>query len=453
MKFREAYAIKARTTAVNYKSKLACEYQQAEINGGFKMKNNIKKSICVFLTMVMMLSATVFCTGVSAATKVAASKIKKINYNQKKQTAKITWKKVKKATGYQLQVSTVKNFKEKTVYKIKKAKVVSKTIKKLTTFTTYYVRIRTYKTVKVKGKKKTVYSKFSPKKQFTTSVYYEPGQGLDGKTVGQSTLTSNITGLNYTLKFIDDFEGTQLNNKNWRISNGNANGSEVQVNVPENVGVENNNLILYARKTDQVRTTTQGRSTYYTGAKIDSSDLRSFRYGRVEMYARLPLGSNGTWPAFWTLGYGQWPMVGEIDILEMETLDYTYASTLHMCEEGISEPWLHDNPQGIGHASVDINDKFKNGYHLIGMEWTPSAIFMYCDNKMFGSADITKGDARTAFNNYDHFMILNFALGGMGGSILGPDGWFDTFEVDWVKIWQSDAIAGSTCYESFHKIY
>ena len=51
-------------------------------------------------------------------------------------------------SGYQVQISTDKNFKKGvTTYNVKKAKTVSKTISKLKSKKTYYVRIRAYKLV------------------------------------------------------------------------------------------------------------------------------------------------------------------------------------------------------------------------------------------------------------------------------------------------------------------
>lgn len=414
------------------------------------MTKAMKSVVSLGLATLMIALSISFTGSVSAATKVAATKIKKIDYNKKKQTVKVTWKKVKKATGYQLQFSTDKRFKTKTVYAIKKASKVSKKIKYLSPYTTYYVRVRTYKTVKVNGKKKNVFSKFTAKKKFTAVAYYKPGQGLNGKTVDVSTLTSKITGYKYTLKYFDDFNGTQLDAANWKFSDANSNGSEVQAFVEENLVVENGNCIMYARKDDKVHVNKFGRSTYYTGTKIDSYDLRSFKYGRVEMYAKLPLGANGTWPAFWTLGYGSWPEAGEIDIMEMTTADYFYACTIHSCEPGFAEPWTHDNATSVGGASLGLNDKFNYAYHLIGMEWTPTEIHMYCDGNSIGSVKTTSSLTKTAFNSFEHYMIINFALGGMGGSVLGPDGWVDAMYIDWVKIWQSDEVPGSVCYQGTH---
>ena len=54
-------------------------------------------------------------------------------------------------------------------------------------------------------------------------------------------------------------------------------------------------------------------------AKITTQESFSFKYGRVEVRAKLPQG-DWLWPAIWLLprrnSYGQWPASGEIDIME-----------------------------------------------------------------------------------------------------------------------------------------
>ena len=86
--------------------------------------------------------------------KVAKVRSLKVKAGRKKLT--ITWKKVSGVTGYQLQVSTKKNFKGAKSIKIGKSKT-KYTKKKLKAKKKYYVRIRAYKTVKNKGKSKKVY--------------------------------------------------------------------------------------------------------------------------------------------------------------------------------------------------------------------------------------------------------------------------------------------------------
>lgn len=75
----------------------------------------------------------------------------------KKKALKVTWKKVKGASGYKIQYSTSKKFKKAKSTVIKKGSIVTKTIKKLKRKKKYYFRIRAYK----KANGKTYWSKWS----------------------------------------------------------------------------------------------------------------------------------------------------------------------------------------------------------------------------------------------------------------------------------------------------
>ena len=71
--------------------------------------------------------------------------------SSKKATAKVTWKKDSQVSGYEIQYSTSKKFKNSKSVFVKGSKTTSTTLKKLKSKKTYYIRVRGYKTIK-KGK-------------------------------------------------------------------------------------------------------------------------------------------------------------------------------------------------------------------------------------------------------------------------------------------------------------
>ena len=79
---------------------------------------------------------------------------------------KVSWKKDRRATGYQVQYCTSKAFKKgvKTIT-ISKNKTVTKTIPKLARGKRYYVRVRAYKSVKVNKKTQKLYGAWSSGKR------------------------------------------------------------------------------------------------------------------------------------------------------------------------------------------------------------------------------------------------------------------------------------------------
>jgi len=79
--------------------------------------------------------------------------------------------------------------------------------------------------------------------------------------------------------------------------------------------------------------------------RLRSVNALNFKYGRVEVRAKLPKG-DWMWPAIWLLpsynSYGTWPASGEIDIMESRGNDATcsaggvnrFGSTLHWGPDG-----------------------------------------------------------------------------------------------------------------------
>lgn len=106
---------------------------------------------------------------VKIAVKVKPEKavIKSLNMVKGKKL-KVTWKKDKRAAGYEIQYSTDSKFKDKKVTKttiVKNKNTASKTFSKLKEGRKYYVRIRSYKNIKVNGKSQKLYGAWSNKKK------------------------------------------------------------------------------------------------------------------------------------------------------------------------------------------------------------------------------------------------------------------------------------------------
>ena len=109
---------------------------------------------------------------VNSQKKTSLKKIANINVKSSKKAMNLSWKKVKGAQGYDIQISLNKKFKKDKKYNTKtySVKTTKKKIKKLKT-KKYYVRIRSYakvsgttyfsqwskvKSVKVKGDEKSL---------------------------------------------------------------------------------------------------------------------------------------------------------------------------------------------------------------------------------------------------------------------------------------------------------
>jgi beta-glucanase (GH16 family) len=125
---------------------------------------------------------------------------------------------------------------------------------------------------------------------------------------------------------------------------------------------------------------------------IQSAALRtahsfSFKYGRVEIRAKLPRG-DWIWPAIWMLPrwseYGQWPMSGEIDIMESRgnAPGYPYhgsdyiGSTLHW------GPYYPQDPfdKTRNEYQLPNGQSFADAFHIFGLYWDSTGLYTYVDN-------------------------------------------------------------------------
>jgi len=121
------------------------------------------------------------------------------------------------------------------------------------------------------------------------------------------------------LLWSDEFRDSGVPNPDvWSYEEGGGGfgNGEIQEYSPENVQVSGGNLVI---------TVTSNSSTWggrtFTSGRVRSNKKFEFQYGTVEAKIKIPDAGNGLWPAFWMLGTTfpetEWPMSGEIDIMEL----------------------------------------------------------------------------------------------------------------------------------------
>src|SRR4029078_5983723 len=114
-------------------------------------------------------------------------------------------------------------------------------------------------------------------------------------------------------------------------AHGGGNGEQqFFVQRPENVRVENGNLVIEARKE---RITGSPQTRHFTSARIRTKYRADWKYCRVEVRAKLPQG-RGLWPAIWMLpvaeSHGGWAASGELATPELPgQTPATVHGTLH----------------------------------------------------------------------------------------------------------------------------
>jgi len=233
----------------------------------------------------------------------------------------------------------------------------------------------------------------------------------------------------WTLIWQDEFEGSELDPEKWVAEIGGHgwgnNEYQFYTDRPENVRLENGNLVIEARKEFFIR-------RQYTSGRIKTQGLLSFTYGRVEARMKLPYGQ-GIWPAFWMLGDNidevPWPLSGEIDIME------------HVGKEprriyGTVHGPGYSGSGGIGHFTTLPENSLQQEFHTFAIEWDPGEIRWFVDDEQFFK--LTSEQVNNEWV-YDHpfFILINMAVGGYWPGYPDESTVFPQFlTVDYVRVYQ-----------------
>ena len=196
------------------------------------------------------------------------------------------------------------------------------------------------------------------------------------------------------------------------------NESQYYTSRPENVSISNGTLKIIAKKESYM-------GSNYTSTRMLSKGKFSFKYGKVEIRAKLP-GGGGTWPALWMLGDNistvGWPACGEIDIME-------YAgNSLNKITCALHHPG-HTGGNTDGGNTTIANAETE--FHIYTLEWSASTIKIGVDNQQY----FAYVNSSSVPFNQNFFLIMNCAMGGNYGGTIDPNFISSTFEIDYVRVY------------------
>lgn len=239
----------------------------------------------------------------------------------------------------------------------------------------------------------------------------------------------------YTLVWQDDFEYTGLpdslkwdydtegNDAGW----GNREDQFYTTAREKNAWVENGRLHITAHDEDF-----EGKE--FTSARLISR--AEWQYGRIEVNAKVP-PATGTWsaiwmmPGGWTFNDGNWPDVGEIDIMEYVGHD---PGVIHASAHSKDYQWQNRTQKT---ATINVPGA-TDAFHSYILEWSPDALKAFVDDSLyFEYRNEGLGADKWPYDK-PFYLIMNVAVGGAWGSVEGIDreAFPQTMEVDYVKVYQ-----------------
>jgi beta-glucanase (GH16 family) len=229
--------------------------------------------------------------------------------------------------------------------------------------------------------------------------------------------------MTWILVWSDDFDGSVVDGSKWTVRTG---GYDPDWHLANNVTI-NNSIMTITAKHESFG------GFNYTSGWIYSQHKCFWRYGKIEMRAKMPWQPNLV-PAFWMLPETMIGEVqswdpnreyGEIDIVEI-FCDHSNTTIKGTCIYGA--PLLDS---GIWY---DTGVEYSAGFHTYGIEWKPGEIRWTFDGNVFHivtSWYSTAGDFPHPFDD-EFFLIICLQV----GSIPPPTTIFPIeMNVDWVKVY------------------
>ncbi|RDX46454.1 concanavalin A-like lectin/glucanase [Lentinus brumalis] len=171
-------------------------------------------------------------------------------------------------------------------------------------------------------------------------------------------------------------------------------------------------------------------------ARISTMNHTTIAFGKVEVRAKLPRG-DWLWPAIWMLPkdnvYGQWPLSGEIDIMEARGNGPEYpAQGVNFVRSSLNYGVLESLQTHILGWWSQKQSSYDKDFHTYALEWTPDWMRFYVDSRLQammnlkitgkGGKDFFKrGDyPDTATNGSDVAVVISDIWEKQGGSAAAP---------------------------------
>ena len=225
----------------------------------------------------------------------------------------------------------------------------------------------------------------------------------------------------WILVWNDEFNGTALNRRKWNVvttpEDGQPFGQSWFADSPDTIRVANGVLEMSAAPIGRHK---------YSGARLETQGLASWRYGRFEARIKVAEGA-GTLSSFWMLHQDpsteRWPDSGEIDILEQ-------LGWHPKLMEGVVHYKGVDKSRH--HVMKWLDEPLSADFHNFALEWTPEGFFWFLDGELIHA--YPPHDAHPF--NRDFFLILSLCVGGDWARSPNKDTRFPvTTQVDWVRVY------------------
>ena len=254
---------------------------------------------------------------------------------------------------------------------------------------------------------------------FTIIIFLAVITAISESCFAQNTDPANH---HHRLVWADEFNRNSIDTSYWNFEKGGGiwGNNEQEYYQAANAGITNGNLVIMAKKEEQ-------QNFAYTSARMTTKGKKEFKYGKIEARIKMPVGQ-GLWPAFWMLGANidavDWPVCGEIDIMEHINTDTLIVGTLH---------WNNNGHVSFGGNVVST----PADYHVYAVEWNAGSIKWLVDGIVYKTASMEKDIKNNDAFQKPFFILLNLAVGGdWPGQTVDNSKFPASMFVDYVRVYQ-----------------
>lgn len=265
-------------------------------------------------------------------------------------------------------------------------------------------------------------------------------------SLGRSQENSNIPE-GYQLAWADEFNETGKPNPTyWSYEQGFVRNEELQWYQEDNAQLKNGLLHIESRREDVKNDRFDPKNkdwrknrkfANYTSSSINTNGKYSFKYGILEVKAKIDT-ARGMWPAIWTLGIDKpWPSNGEIDVMEFYMVNDKSSILANAAWKSKTQYVTWDSEKIPFSAFLAKDPEWANKFHIWKMDWTEDYIKIYLDDELLNEIDLNITKNPDGFNPFHqpHYILLNLAIGGNGGDPAQTK-FPKEYQVDYVRVFQ-----------------
>ncbi len=293
----------------------------------------------------------------------------------------------------------------------------------------------------------------------STLMLFVTMPALDPTQPDKTTPPKELDGMK--LVWDDEFNGTgNPDDTKWHFETGFQRNHEDQWYQKDNAYLDGKGACVIEGRKERVQNPNYqaGSSDWkknreyaeYTSASMQSK--YTYKYGKVIVRAKIPTAS-GSWPAIWQVGNTwEWPLGGEIDILESYPSNGQPAIHANYCW-GSDWRWS-GNWQSVVKPLSYFTDQDKDWvkkYHVWTLDWNESTLKISVDGELINEISTSKtfngsgggapsGGYQNPFSNdvsnFGDLIWLNLALGGDNGGKIDDSAFPMRYYIDYVRVYQ-----------------